>query len=244
MRWLFFLLLCLTLSKSLGANEERMVTLSSSYVHYDGNAIFLEGDVSLENFMGKITADQATLTKDTTKGSIDFPWIELKRNVEAFLTEGSFLKCHQVFIDHTTLKGNFYGSPQLYYKDEKGELFADTAVVNYKKHEGRLEVVKITLQGNVQVVANAQTEKIPLQMALADSVEYLVEEDLMLMKALDHSRVLFFDKEKQMQLSAKEVKAKRKGQDGKEWIQGVGDVRFVFKQEELQKLKERFHWES
>ena len=72
------------------------------------------------------------------------------------------------------------------------------------------------------------------QYALADHVEYFPDEELLVMTA--KNRVLFYDEERGMELVAYEVRAKR-DEDGKESVQGVGDVRFLFEADELEKLR-------
>ncbi len=55
-----------------------------------------------------------------------------------------------------------------------------------------------------------------------------------------NNRVLFYDQLKEVQLSAQTVRAQRDPTTKQERMQGVGDVRFVFGQEELAKIKTRF----
>ena len=77
------------------------------------------------------------------------------------------------------------------------------------------------------------------QYALADHVEFFPDEKVMLFES--NERVLFYDREKQMQLSAKKVRAHRGIEDE---VRGYGDVRFCFGAEELDKFKQQFKWKS
>lgn len=97
-----------------------------------------------------------------------------------------------------------------------------------------MQATKITLEGNVRMVNGEQT-----QFAMADHVEYFPNEKTMIFTS--DSRVYFYDKQKQIQLSAKKVRATRGEEDE---IEGYGDVRFIFGQEEIEQLKRLFKWDS
>ncbi len=73
--------------------------IAADKVHYDGELITLSGHVSVENAMGRVTAQQAFLRKDGEKlTQIDFPWVDLKHEVTLMLAEGGVLKCESVFL--------------------------------------------------------------------------------------------------------------------------------------------------
>lgn len=113
---------------------------------------------------------------------------------------------------------------------EMGHVTADKAIVD---HENK-SPSKITLNGHVNMTNGEQT-----QFAMADHVDYFPDEKVMIFES--DERVLFYDREKQMQLSAKKVRAHRGLEDE---VQGYGNVCFVFGTEELDKLKKQFKWES
>ncbi|MCH9609685.1 MAG: hypothetical protein S4CHLAM45_00750 [Chlamydiales bacterium] len=115
-----------------------------------------------------------------------------------------------------------------------GDFCSDQAIVDHEKNDGKIHASKITLIGNVRMVNGEKT-----QYALADHVEYYPDEKMMIFES--EERVLFYDKEKQMQLSAKKVRAKR---DGEDEVQGYGDVHFFFGADELENLKKQFKWNS
>lgn len=233
---LFFFFLALPLFAS------ETTTVSSEMAHYDGKVVTLGGNVTIEHPLGKVTAQKATLTRDEEgKCEVDFPWIDLEDNVQADLTKGSLLQCHKVFIDMVHLTSEFSGKPAIYYRDEVGEIIADKACVDYQKIEGNYKPVKITLLGKVQMKNSGKKETVFFQYALADRVEYFPQEAVMILKSEENKRVLFFDPEKEIQLSAKTIRAQRDMDTGKDSVQGFGDVRCIFKQEELDKLKEQFH---
>jgi lipopolysaccharide export system protein LptA len=212
--------------------------IESNEAFYNGRTITLTGDVSVENAMGRVTAEKAVLTRDETGATkIDFPWIELTQAVTVTLPDKSRLNCERVFLDHTKMSSHFTGSPQVSYLDERGEVWADEAFVDYIDAEGSIKPTKVRLVGNVKLVFLENG-----QYALADLVTYYPDQQLMTLEGVEGRRVLFFDKERNMQLSARQVRASRNPETKKDSIQGVGDVRFVFGQDELAKFKERFKW--
>jgi hypothetical protein len=234
-RALWLLLLMITFR--LSAFE---TVVESDEVHYNGELITLTGNVSVENEIGRVTAKIAILKKDEDKQTkIEFPWIELKDSVVLKLARGGTLCCDSLFLDYTKMTSFFYGNPQITYLDEMGEIYADHAQIDYREVEGTLEATKITLLDNVRLINLGREGKPASQYALADVVYYFPQEELMIFEG-KKTKVLFYDKERDMQLSAHTVHAKRDPLTKKESIQGLGDVRFVFGPEELDKIKQRF----
>ncbi len=112
-----------------------------------------------------------------------------------------------------------------------GTVMAEKAILLRDGEEkvGTFQPTKITLEGNVRMI-KPETG----QYALADWAEYFPNEKRLVLTA--ESKVLFFDREKEIQMAAPKVEALENGQS----IEGFGDVRFVFKSDELEKLKNQF----
>lgn len=234
MKWflslLLFPLVCLA--------QMQTTTVEAECARYDGNKIYLSGKVTIQNVLGFVRAGKAILTKDESHScKIDFPFLEISDGVVAELTDGATLKCAKVKCDYSVLKSHFEGDPEVYFQDDKGEIYANEADVCYEEKEGKLQITTISLYGNVKL------QKPTSQFAMADEVTYFPLEDRVVLKSHEGRHVIFYDAVKKMQLSAHEIVAKQIGENGKESIQGIGDVAFVLKQEELDKLKNRFHWE-
>ncbi|MCC5832403.1 MAG: hypothetical protein JJU12_05100 [Chlamydiales bacterium] len=229
MKWLSLFLLPL----AVWANE---ITVESNEAHYNGSTITLIGEVAVENAMGRVTAEKAVLTRDEARMTkIDFPWIELSQAVTLTLPDESRLNCERVLIDYTKMTSHFIG--RVSYLDERGEAWADEAFVDYVEAEGSIKPTKVRLVDNVKLVFSEKG-----QYALADLVTYYPDQQLVILEGKKEKQVLFFDKERDMQLSARQVRAARDPETKRDSIQGVGDVRFVFGQDELFKLKDHFKW--
>ncbi len=219
----------------LSAGVAKATEISSNHVHYDGEKIILTGKVTVRHLMGVVTSERAELRRDLEgKSKIDFPWAELSCGVVATLTDGGKFTCDKVVSDYFKMTSHFTASEQIHYSDGLGELFADDAIVNFEEEKNRVYPTKITLTGHIKMIRQIPS----LQYALADSVEYFPKEETLIFKG---DKVLFFDKAKGLQLSANEVRAKRDGE--KESVQGIGEVSFLFKEEELKKLQDQFQWE-
>lgn len=233
----YLLLLLILYQFSVNAYE---TSIEANEAHYDGAWISLTGSVIIENTVGKITATQATLKRDTEKQTtIDFPWIELKEAVCLTLHAGGVLNCESLVVDYTKMTSFLSGNPQVTYTDSIGAVYADRAQVDYQEIDGSLQATKVTLFDNVHLINLGTAENPAYQYALADVVFYYPQEKLMVLEG-HTSRVLFFDKLRDMQLSAPSVRAQRDPVTHKESVQGVGAVRFIFGPEELERIKERF----
>ena len=113
---------------------------------------------------------------------------------------------------------------------QMGQITADKAVIDLEAQSAS----KITLTGHVNMINSQKT-----QYAIADHVEFFPDEKVMIFEA--DKRVLFYDREKKMQLSAKKIRAQRGEEDE---VQGYGNVCFIFDTQELDKFKKQFKWES
>ncbi len=163
----------------------------------------------------------------------------------------------KVAVDHilqkTTIESprdiNGYVSDgmQVYFNDILGEIYADCAVLDYVENDGTICLEKLTLEGNIRILnrstVNPEESEAFLQYALADVVEFYPLTNEMQMTSSSTSRVLFYDKANNLQISAPSVKIKRDQMTKKESIQGFGDVRFSLEGHELEKLKNHFSLE-
>ncbi len=116
-KWVLPLALLATVAMSAAKTDSGM--LSSSSAAYDGSALVLSGQVSLDHGLGKMQAEQAILEKQESRGK-EFPFssILLKNQVELFFPEQSRLQCETAALDFTTLKGILTSSEQrrvIYY---------------------------------------------------------------------------------------------------------------------------------
>ncbi|MFZ0565505.1 MAG: hypothetical protein WAM28_04900 [Chlamydiales bacterium] len=214
---------------------EQITTVDSNLAHYSEDQLILIGNVVIENPMGLVKAQKAILTRDIKKTTdIEFPWIELNEEVSLTLPNETQVKCDHLIFNHLQKKGLFTGNPQVSYEDPMGVIFANQSQIDYSESEGHYEVTKVTLIGNVRFINHEEN-----QFALADQVVYLPQQQLLVMEG-EKNRVLFYDKNQDMQISAQTIHAKRDVESKKDRVKGIGEVRCIFGPDELQRLKAHF----
>lgn len=173
---------------------------------------------------------------------------EKKNESHVLTTHNKFMLDHQLMRAHLDsprdVDNNVLENLQVHFIDPMGEIYADEVFVDYKEINKRMTPIKLLLKGNVWLLSRTSADKDDpgkvVQFAMADCVEYDIAAKEMLCMADFNKRVLFFDKNNNLQISAPAVKAKRDSLTQKNAIQGMGDVRFSFIEKEFEQLKKRF----
>ena len=158
-----------------------------------------------------------------------------------------FLLCDgQVKIDHQKMEARLTSFPneekQIFFRNELGEIYADKALIKYRFVEDRVVPQQISLLGNVRIIHRLAAEgeqKQTMHAALADRLDHYPETGEMFLKAASQKRVILYDGQKNVEISAPEVKIVRNKETGKDTIQGIGDVRFKLTAEEFERLRQK-----
>lgn len=133
---------------------------------------------------------------------------------------------------------------QVSFEDIMGEMAADQVLIKYDRTNQQFKPKTIELEGHVQIFnrfnGHVQESSSVLQYALADRLEYYPELQEMVLTGKNDQRVLFFDKINSLQMSAPGLKIHFDQSTRKESVQGMGDVRFTFIEQEFNQLKTRF----
>jgi hypothetical protein len=125
-------------------------------------------------------------------------------------------------------------SEQLLFRDDMGKVYADRAELEYQMIDQKMVPLKIVFLGNVLVL----NREPPLQQrALADQLTFFFPTHELILAANSKKRVLFYDQTNNLEMSARGVKVTRCKDTKKDSIQGVGDVRFKFDEQEFAQLK-------
>lgn len=123
-----------------------------------------------------------------------------------------------------------------------GTMRANNIEIIYDKDDDEYRPKFFLLKGNVEM-ANTYSFRDPEtpvnRFALADIVEVDCYDRVMTLKARENKRVLFFDEEKKVQVSAEAIAVCYK--NGQEEISGKGAVRMLFTDSELLRMTDRFH---
>lgn len=93
-------------------------SIASQDASYDGSALHLEGDVSLEHGFGIMKAGKASLTRQI-ESQTDFPFacIELEQHVKIDLSTQAKVECEKAVLDFSTLQGALSSPDHVYYVD-------------------------------------------------------------------------------------------------------------------------------
>lgn len=251
--------------------EHQRIDFSSDSLAWDqrSNLLTLQNKVVLyQNALGKLTCtDKAQLCQKIVDGARELKWIEATGTTEmTYLDEVNddthILVCHgRVHIDAhdrvTTLDspravgGKSDGiapGKQVYFQDRRGMLYADHIRLDYDLIGNGVVPKKLTVSGNVKILNRSAdgrgSDGRAIQYALADVVEYVPGEEQMVLYANEDRRVLFYDRINRVQVSAPAVNVRRDGTTGKEAVEGIGDVRFTFADEEMNAMHKNFDFEA
>lgn len=105
-------------------------SISSKNASYNGNKLFLQGDVKLDHEFGEMSADEAYLEKDEKLKDFLFSLIHLKKDVLLHFKEHGEILCDIANLDFHTLKGQFL--------PKSGEKVVYTELLEKVKGEKRL----------------------------------------------------------------------------------------------------------
>jgi hypothetical protein len=145
-------------------------------------------------------------------------------------------------IDYQRLQAELYSDKdadeQVKFCDATGEIYGDNVVIHYTFVDEGLVPKEIFVTGNVRVVEKG--EKSVTRFALADTLHISCFSREITLEAEEGNHVLFFDKDKDVKISAPAVLARRSSDNKIDTVQGLGAVRFVFSEKEQHRLKQSF----
>lgn len=117
-----------------------------------------------------------------------------------------------------------------------GTIEAAEARLTCETREGKIHPLHCLFSKEVRLTHREEN-----QYALADRLTYYPDQHKILLEGFEHP-VLFFDKNREMHLSAQQIEAIQDPLTHQYEVKGIGKVRFVFSEEELTSLKEKFSW--
>ncbi len=125
-----------------------------------------------------------------------------------------------------------YLEGRVHVENDMGTVDAQRATIDTLRDGDTWHPVKILLEGEVRM-RDLEHQRF----ALADRVEIDPQQRVMEFQASPGGHVLFLDMNRHMQLAAQRIRAE---QGEQEKVQGFGDVRCLFGEEELQRLNLHF----
>ena len=244
--------------------ELQRVDFSSETLTWDQqySLLMLKGNVTIyQKNLGKLTStEQVQVCHDVIEGSRELKWISSTGTTELTYEDEEtgdhhFLVCYgSVFVDPnhqtTVLKSPMIGDcvssdKQVFFSDRKRQIYADNVTLDYTMEGTKgITPAKLTLEGHVKIMNDSffdsKFQGNSLQYALADIVEYVPETQQMRLYARGEHRVLFYDCLNGVQISAPAVDVRRDSSTGKKAVEGIGDVRLTFAENEIRTLTESF----
>ena len=130
---------------------------------------------------------------------------------------------------------------QIHFHDELHDLYSDQLVATYVHRDGALELDLLRIYGNVCLIQKEEPDQIlafdEAQFALADQLDFDYQDQKMNLKAKQGSKVLFYDQINNYRISAPEVLLTRNPITQKPKVNGIGRVKFLFDESEIERFK-------
>lgn len=208
--------------------------------NYEKQSLLLQGNVQIqESHFGCLTAEnQVTIEQSTVK---DLPIIKsiYVQGTSTLSHNDTSLTCYES-LSVDGIKGQIIAKSsskeQLLFEDPDLALKSDFAVLEYT--EPLHELSSLTFQGNIKIYAPSSLKK--ARYALADRLVYAPDTKTIILSAHTGKKVLFWDEESNVTLSAKEVHITQNTITHKPDIKGVGNVKLVLSSEEQELMKQHF----
>lgn len=137
--------------------------------------------------------------------------------------------------------GRVAAEKQLVFRGPAGELTGDDLAITYEVERGQMVARDLVAEGHVCLARKTPTGA---QYALSDVLCYQPVKEELHFRAVAPRRVLFFDRDYDIKVSAPQVRITRDPTTGKEVVKGLGDVRLTLLDQELARLRQRFAWEE
>ncbi len=215
----------------------------------------LTGGIHIEeSSLGSLTSDgQVVLSQGTLKGKRYLKAIRATGNNMLQFNDPNAQEKHTLvshgtfYLDRDQLKATLQSpteddavieGKQIHYEESKIGIDADMATIEYSiLQSGALQPASLRLMGNVRI---ASKDHLKEQCGLADRVSYSPATKTLILAADPEQRVLFWDQEQALSVSAQEIHITQDPETKKQSVKGVGKVKFSFTEEENSLLSRLF----
>lgn len=234
------------------------VTFTSDFMQWDSplQTLTLKGRSEVkESMLGTlITEEELRIQQGSVKGKTVINKIQTRGPTELVYQEAGSsvyhkLACHgtlkidrehlQALLTSPTSEGSRPAfADQVYYEEMNMGAYADNASVEYSMEGEALRPVSLSLKGNVCLFSRSSVE--PFRCSIADRMSYSPTTKTLILSANPGQKVLFWDEQQSVRMSAQEVHLTQNPTTGQTVIQGVGTVKFSLSSEENETLKKFF----
>lgn len=219
----------------------RLEVIDAGSAEYDGSILHLTDNVKARFETIEILAGQARILPKKTEQKTEVSKIQLENNVtiNSLMDATPFsIKSPQIEWDLDTNVIVSNGTPdQVSIEDPSSLIYGDNLTAYLHKENQTLSPKRIHLSGNVKIQKYTTSGH---QYAIADSVDYNPLSREWELAAIPPHRVLYYDKQNSITISAPKIIVKQNSVAAKPHVKALGDVRFVFAEQELTELMSRF----
>jgi len=173
------------------------------------------------------------LKKISSRGKTQLKY-GIEKKAQTLVSYGTLILDHEHLIARIESPKN----TPLYYEEENVAAHADQASLEYSWIEGTFQPVSLTLRGNVRLFSKALDAK--KRCALADRLAYSPSTHTLILSANPGNKVLLWDEEQAIKMSAPEIHITRDVTTGNDLVKGVGLVQLTLTGEEKEILKRHF----
>ncbi|MCH9631332.1 MAG: hypothetical protein S4CHLAM37_13540 [Chlamydiia bacterium] len=241
-------------SSYFAQKQETSCDVTADHLHWDhkNHLITLNGKISIiDKILGSVDAEDTVKIQEIKQyGHFVIHSITCSGpcQINSFDTlqkeEQSIWCCGKLLFDRDSLslvascpKGAKIDQQTL-YKNKSLFIYSDFASVDYKLRDMKFAAHSIHFKGSVKILAEDATR--PLRFGFANEVTLNPTTQETTLRAKKGEKVLFWNEEENLRISADEIFVSFDEKLKKEKIQGVGNVRFTFNSEEEDNFKEIF----
>ncbi len=186
----------------------------------------------------EIARKNKKLNKVFVQGPAKLLWKDpVERNEHRLNVPGTLI----IEPDKHLIEISSVNNEQLFFSDVFGDIYSDRMQLSFQELDGKLEPLQIQFEGNV-LLQNKKPGTV--QYALADVAQFEFGKKTLALQSKERPRVLFYDELNKVEASAESLVINRDAKTGQNVMRGIGNVRFVFAEEELNELKKRFSLET
>lgn len=219
--------------------------------HFEADQLIWDRDNEEYRFTGNVKIRQNQLGTIAVSDRLTIN--KKKRNLHAegaielsFLLSNA-LKCNGTLdIDHNEHIATIHSPDDfIHFSDSRGKIEAHRATIHYLG-ENKPLFLSFIAEENVRIVSYATVDDVisetMLHSVITDHAELNIGNQSLTLRADDGKRTLLYDHINHLQVSAPSLVLQRDIHTNKDKIEGLGDVRFSFTEQELQRIKQQLSW--
>lgn len=219
--------------------------------HFEAHRLVWDREKENFQFVGDVKIRQNKLGTIAVSDTLDINkknrTLHAVGEIELGFLLSNTLKCDGTLdIDHMTHTATIY-SPEnhMVFNDARGEIKAHRATVHYLGDDKPL-FMRLVAEEDVRINSFATVDDVIsdsyLHTILTDRAELNAGAQSLTLSADEGKRTLLYDHVNHLQVSAPSLKVQRDVETHKDKIEGHGDVRFSFTEQELERLKQQLSW--